>query len=92
MGGVYLDQGWRVIATKRANPFDNINITIIQYTLRPILLTIKYTLRNKLFHIGFADTTSGRSSSRSLFCLTTPLEHIDFYLIIGYWASFIWSR
>ena len=20
------------------------------------------------------------------------LEHIDFYLIIGYWTSFIWSR
>ena len=30
--------------------------------------------------------------SESLFCLTTPLEHIDFYLIIGYWTSFIWSR
>ena len=29
---------------------------------------------------------------KSLFCLTTPLEHIDFYLIIGYWTSFIWSR
>ena len=27
-----------------------------------------------------------------MFCLTTPLEHIDFYLIIGYWTSFIWSR
>ena len=26
----------------------------------------------------------------SLFCLTTPLEHIDFY-IIGYWTSSIWS-
>jgi hypothetical protein len=23
--------------------------------------------------------------------LTTPLEHIDFYLIIGYWTSNIWS-
>ena len=29
---------------------------------------------------------------KSLFCLTTPLEHIDFYLIIGYWTSCIWSR
>ena len=26
----------------------------------------------------------------SLFCLITPLEHIDFY-IISYWTASIWS-
>ena len=33
---------------------------------------------------------SEKKEKESLFCLTTPLEHIDFH-IINYWTSSLWS-
>ena len=42
------------------------------------------------FVFGFAFASAIEFFFNSLFCLTTPLEHIDFD-IIDYWMSSIWS-
>ena len=70
------------------------NLLLLKHGLLILIFVFFSEARNLLYTVSnrWDNMYDRQIKFVCLFCLTTPLEHIDFYLIIGYWTSFIWSR